>query len=77
MKIFYHSNLVLILKTFLINTLCFQEGTRLSDGFVETVGGLVVAVLMDLSKAFDWLPHRILLSKLSAYGLSDEAVLLL
>ena len=37
----------------------------------------VAAVLMDLSKAFDCLPHRILLSKLSAYGLSDEAVLLL
>ena len=37
----------------------------------------VTAVLMDLSKAFDCLPHKILLSKLSAYGLSDEAVLLL
>ena len=37
----------------------------------------VAAVLMDLSKAFDCLPHKILLSKLSAYGLSDEAVLLL
>ena len=37
----------------------------------------VAAVSMDLSKAFDCLPHKILLSKLSAYGLSDEAVLLL
>ena len=37
----------------------------------------VAAVLMDLTKAFDCLPHKILLSKLSAYGLSDEAVLLL
>ena len=37
----------------------------------------VAAVLVDLSKAFDCLPHKILLSKLSAYGLSDEAVLLL
>ena len=37
----------------------------------------VVAVLIDLSKAFDCLPQKILLSKLSAYGLSDEAVLLL
>ena len=37
----------------------------------------VAAVLMESSKAFDCLPHKILLYKLSAYGLSDEAVLLL
>ena len=37
----------------------------------------VAAILIDLSKSFDCLPHKILLSKLSAYGLSDEAVLLL
>ena len=36
----------------------------------------VAAVLMDLSKAFDCLPHNtsIVLSKLSAYGLSDDSV---
>ena len=37
----------------------------------------VAAILMDLSKAFDCLPHDILLHKLSAYGLSNHSVKLL
>ena len=32
---------------------------------------------MDLFKAFDWLPHWLLIAKLRAYGLSEEAVKLL
>ena len=37
----------------------------------------VAAILMDLSKAFDCLPHELLVAKLRAYGLSEEAVKLL
>ena len=37
----------------------------------------VAAILMDLSKAFDCLPHRLLLAKLEGYGLSGGAVELL
>ena len=39
--------------------------------------GYVAAIIMDLSKTFDYLPHNIILSKLSAYCLSENAVLLL
>ena len=35
--------------------------------------GVLGTVLMDLSKAYDCLPHDLLIAKLSAYGFEDSA----
>ena len=50
----------------------FEDWRKALDNH-ECVG----AILMDLSNAFDCLPHRLLIAKLKAYGLSEGAVKLL
>ena len=45
------------------------EDWRYALGKKQNVG----AILMDISKVFDCLPHKLLLEKLKAYGLSDKS----
>ena len=52
---------------------------RLIENWKKTLDGksFVGAVLMDLSKTFDCIPHNLLIAKLNAYGFSGKTVTLI
>ena len=72
-------------KSFLSPLLCgFREGYGTQHALLHLVktckksmdsGGVAGAVLTDLSKAFDYLNHELLIAKLNAYGFSRSALL--
>lgn len=49
----------------------------MNDGGLIERGSLLVVLCSSPPKAFDCLPHRLLLVRLKAYGLSEDSVLLM
>ena len=75
----YLRSWIIILIHFLLLFGCQSTLLRLLEDWRKALDNheCVAAILMDLSKAFDCLPHGLLIAKLRAYGLSEEAVELL
>ena len=56
----------------------FRSGYGCQIALLKIIEDKFVAViLMDLSKAFDCLPHKLLINKLDAYGVSESALKLI
>ena len=62
-----HNSLSSYAETILSNFISAYKKFRDNKNFMGTV-------LMDLSKAFDCIPHDLLAAKLHAYGLSEDAI---
>ena len=81
---FLHENLTSYLETFLSKFISAYRKSyssnhvliRLIENWKKSLDQkkIVVVVLMDLSKAFDSIPHDVVIAKMHAYGFSIDAV---
>ena len=69
----YFPNLFQLIESLIVQIMFFEEWNEEWKKSLDDKS-IIGAVLMDLSKAFDCIPHDLLVAKLHPYGLSIDAI---
>ena len=72
-EIRYFPNLFQLIESLIVQIMFFEEWNEEWKKSLDDKS-IIAAVLMDLSQAFECIPHDLLVTKLHAYGLSMDAI---